>query len=261
MIAASPPPPPLVPSARARRPPSSAPSAASGRTSPWRPRYAPFDRRVRFCRRPPASVLLARPVATTSRPIADVSIPVNVRPTQDPILGISEMFLADTHPEKMNLGVGAYRDDNAKPMVRSACARRSRAPRASRSWSTFPRTATRSSAAQHQAGVRGGLQGRRERHDRRARCPARRAASWRTSGPRPGAGRQGCTSRVPVMEQPPPDLEGRGVRGKAVQVLGRRRYARTGLRRPHDRHQPCGGAVVFPAARVRARPPPAWTRR
>ena len=27
------------------------------------------------------------------------------------------MFLADTHPDKMNLGVGAYRDDNAKPVV------------------------------------------------------------------------------------------------------------------------------------------------
>jgi len=27
------------------------------------------------------------------------------------------MFVADTHPEKMNLGVGAYRDDNGKPVV------------------------------------------------------------------------------------------------------------------------------------------------
>lgn len=36
---------------------------------------------------------------------------------KDPILGISELFLADTHPSKMNLGVGAYRDDNAKPVV------------------------------------------------------------------------------------------------------------------------------------------------
>ena len=32
-------------------------------------------------------------------------------------MGISEMFVADTHPEKMNLGVGAYRDDQGKPVV------------------------------------------------------------------------------------------------------------------------------------------------
>mmetsp|Transcript_28693 Transcript_28693/g.39638 ORF Transcript_28693/g.39638 Transcript_28693/m.39638 type:complete len:425 (-) Transcript_28693:154-1428(-) len=36
---------------------------------------------------------------------------------KDPILGISEAFKACTHPDKMNLGVGAYRDDNGKPVV------------------------------------------------------------------------------------------------------------------------------------------------
>jgi len=36
---------------------------------------------------------------------------------KDPILGISENFLADTNPDKMNLGVGAYRDDDGKPVV------------------------------------------------------------------------------------------------------------------------------------------------
>ncbi|MEW5296942.1 MAG: hypothetical protein WDW38_007303 [Sanguina aurantia] len=36
---------------------------------------------------------------------------------KDPILGISENFLADPHPDKINLGVGAYRDNNGKPMV------------------------------------------------------------------------------------------------------------------------------------------------
>jgi len=36
---------------------------------------------------------------------------------KDPILGISEMFVADPDPSKMNLGVGAYRDDNGKPVV------------------------------------------------------------------------------------------------------------------------------------------------
>ncbi|KAF5199997.1 Aspartate aminotransferase protein [Thalictrum thalictroides] len=36
---------------------------------------------------------------------------------KDPILGVTEAFLADTSPEKVNVGVGAYRDDNGKPVV------------------------------------------------------------------------------------------------------------------------------------------------
>jgi len=35
----------------------------------------------------------------------------------DPILGVTEAFKRDTNPNKMNLGVGAYRDDNGKPYV------------------------------------------------------------------------------------------------------------------------------------------------
>ena len=36
---------------------------------------------------------------------------------KDPILGITEAFRADQAPEKVNLGVGAYRDDDGKPFV------------------------------------------------------------------------------------------------------------------------------------------------
>jgi len=36
---------------------------------------------------------------------------------KDPILGVSEAFAADTSPKKLNLGVGAYRDDDGKPVV------------------------------------------------------------------------------------------------------------------------------------------------
>jgi len=36
---------------------------------------------------------------------------------EDPILGVTVAFNKDTHPQKMNLGVGAYRDDNGKPFV------------------------------------------------------------------------------------------------------------------------------------------------
>ena len=32
----------------------------------------------------------------------------------DPILGITEAFVADTSPKKVNLGVGVYYDDNGK---------------------------------------------------------------------------------------------------------------------------------------------------
>ncbi|KAF8516114.1 pyridoxal phosphate-dependent transferase [Hysterangium stoloniferum] len=35
----------------------------------------------------------------------------------DPILGVTEAFKADTSPKKINLGVGAYRDENGKPYV------------------------------------------------------------------------------------------------------------------------------------------------
>lgn len=35
----------------------------------------------------------------------------------DPILGVTEAFKADKNPKKMNLGVGAYRDENGKPYV------------------------------------------------------------------------------------------------------------------------------------------------
>jgi aspartate aminotransferase len=35
----------------------------------------------------------------------------------DPILGVSEAFKADTNPLKMNVGVGAYRNDDGKPVV------------------------------------------------------------------------------------------------------------------------------------------------
>ncbi|XP_030059457.1 aspartate aminotransferase, mitochondrial [Microcaecilia unicolor] len=35
----------------------------------------------------------------------------------DPILGITEAYKRDTNSKKMNLGVGAYRDDNGKPYV------------------------------------------------------------------------------------------------------------------------------------------------
>uniref|UniRef100_A0A3B4Y7H0 Aspartate aminotransferase n=1 Tax=Seriola lalandi dorsalis TaxID=1841481 RepID=A0A3B4Y7H0_SERLL len=44
----------------------------------------------------------------------------------DPILGVTEAFKKDANPKKMNLGVGAYRDDQGKPFVLS-CVRKAEA--------------------------------------------------------------------------------------------------------------------------------------
>lgn len=35
----------------------------------------------------------------------------------DAILGVTEAFKRDTNPKKINVGVGAYRDDNGKPYL------------------------------------------------------------------------------------------------------------------------------------------------
>lgn len=36
---------------------------------------------------------------------------------EDPILGVTVAFNKDTDSKKINLGVGAYRDDNGKPFI------------------------------------------------------------------------------------------------------------------------------------------------
>eukprot|EP00742_Colponemidia_sp_Colp-10_P003500 GILJ01003727.1.p1 GENE.GILJ01003727.1~~GILJ01003727.1.p1 ORF type:complete len:424 (-),score=53.98 GILJ01003727.1:95-1366(-) len=44
----------------------------------------------------------------------------------DPILGVTEAFKKDTSPQKINLGVGAYRDNDGKPVV-LGCVRKAEA--------------------------------------------------------------------------------------------------------------------------------------
>jgi len=61
----------------------------------------------------------AQPVAasrfTAARPIsAWANVPAG---PPDPILGVTEAFKRDTDKRKINLGVGAYRDENGKPYV------------------------------------------------------------------------------------------------------------------------------------------------
>lgn len=42
---------------------------------------------------------------------------VRVCAAPDAILGVTEAFKADQSPKKINLGVGAYRDNDGKPYV------------------------------------------------------------------------------------------------------------------------------------------------
>lgn len=59
-----------------------------------------------------------RPAAVTAVASRGLSIWSNVpQGPPDAILGITEAFKADSNPKKINLGVGAYRDDAGKPYV------------------------------------------------------------------------------------------------------------------------------------------------
>ena len=49
----------------------------------------------------------------TSKASASIFSAIEMAP-RDPILGITEAFVADTNPSKINLGVGVYYDDNGK---------------------------------------------------------------------------------------------------------------------------------------------------
>jgi len=46
-------------------------------------------------------------------PLASLLSAVELAP-RDPILGVTEAYVADTNPRKVNLGVGVYNDDNGK---------------------------------------------------------------------------------------------------------------------------------------------------
>ena len=58
---------------------------------------------------------LSRKLTSSSR-LASTWSNVEMGPP-DAILGVSEAFKKSTNPNKMNLGVGAYRDDQGKPFV------------------------------------------------------------------------------------------------------------------------------------------------
>ena len=63
-----------------------------------------------------AAVLASRLTTTTTPSKRSLWSGVEMGPP-DAILGVTEAFKKDTNPQKMNLGVGAYRDDSGKPFV------------------------------------------------------------------------------------------------------------------------------------------------
>lgn len=52
-------------------------------------------------------------------PASVTSFQANVVPKapEDALFGLMAAFRADENPQKVDLGIGAYRDDNAKPWV------------------------------------------------------------------------------------------------------------------------------------------------
>lgn len=54
---------------------------------------------------------MAQPITT--------SFPADVVPQapEDPLFGLTRAFKADTFEQKVDLGIGAYRDNNAKPYI------------------------------------------------------------------------------------------------------------------------------------------------
>lgn len=74
--------------------------------------------RVAASRRATASATVAAPRLYAVARAAPQSTWAHVQGgPPDPILGVTEAFKKDTDSRKINLGVGAYRDENGKPYV------------------------------------------------------------------------------------------------------------------------------------------------
>merc|ERR1712230_330824 len=82
--------------------------------------YAPVPLSIMLSTLRPAARSALRQRSTTAQAvrIVNASTWANVKEgPPDAILGITEAFKKDSFPEKINLGVGAYRDDQGKPYV------------------------------------------------------------------------------------------------------------------------------------------------
>lgn len=58
-------------------------------------------------------------ISSQLNPMAATSFNADVVPQapEDPLFGLMAAFRRDTDPNKVDLGIGAYRDDNAKPWI------------------------------------------------------------------------------------------------------------------------------------------------
>ena len=58
-------------------------------------------------------------ISSHIEPMAATAFDANVVPQapEDPLFGLMAAFRRDQDPQKVDLGIGAYRDDNAKPWV------------------------------------------------------------------------------------------------------------------------------------------------
>ena len=58
-------------------------------------------------------------ISSHIEPMAATAFDANVVPQapEDPLFGLMAAFRRDTDPKKVDLGIGAYRDNNAKPWV------------------------------------------------------------------------------------------------------------------------------------------------
>lgn len=91
--------------------------------SPSSPLYSPprnmlvVQSSVRAALAATSSLVVQAARASSSKAAASSVFAGTVMAPPDPILGINVAFLADTSKDKINLGVGAYRDDHGKPYL------------------------------------------------------------------------------------------------------------------------------------------------
>lgn len=83
---------------------------------------------------PPSPHTRLSQISSHLTPMAATSFNADVVPQapEDPLFGLMAAFRRDEDPKKVDLGIGAYRDDNAKPwilpVVKKVSSARDRAP-------------------------------------------------------------------------------------------------------------------------------------
>ena len=188
---------------------------------------------------------------------------------RDPILGLNEQFAADPNPNKVNLGVGVYYDENGKlPLLACVAAAEQQLVEAAQA-ARLP--AHRWHRRLRRGGAGAGVRRRQRRDQGQARGHGadprwhRRPQGRRRLPQAPEPTGQGADQR-PELGEPPRTVHQRRLRGRELPVLrrcpprcgryrlcGPARRARSGCQRQHrraarllpqpDRLRPDAGAV------------------